>query len=402
MPKLSPKIESKNLSSAAQQAHEAGSAKIAYGRISAYTIPTDKPESDGTAEWDSTTIVIVELTAGGFSGLGYSYANLAAAQIAEELIRKCVLGRDAFDIPSLHSAMDRQVRNWGRPGLVASAISAVDTCLWDLKARLLQQPLISLLGKVRNEIQAYGSGGFTSYSEKELIKQLTDWADEGLSCVKMKIGTHADKDVPRVAAVQKALKGNAQLYVDANGAYDRQQALHKSEQFGDLGVTWFEEPVTSDDRVGLHHMVQRAPAVMKIAAGEYNYTLDDARLLIEAEAVTVLQTDVTRCGGITNFLKIGYLAEICHLPYSAHTAPSIHATLCCAIPAAMNVEYFYDHVRIEQMIFDGAIKAKNGMLRPDASRYGLGLELKRSDAEKFQASSAVVGRDGHQSSFKPN
>lgn len=369
----------------------AAGSKITAGRVSAYTIPTDKqPETDGTAEWNSTTIVIVELTSQDVTGLGYSYANEAAAKVAEELIRKAILGNDAFDIQALHSSMDRKVRNWGRPGLVASAISAVDTCLWDVKARLLRLPLLGLLGKVRDEIQAYGSGGFTSYTEKELINQLTGWAEEGLSCVKMKIGTHPEKDVPRVKAVQKALDGKAQLYVDANGAYDRQQALHKAQQFGDLGVTWFEEPVTSDDRIGLHFMVERAPAVMKIAAGEYNYTLDDARLLIEAQAVDVLQSDVTRCGGVTNFIKIGHLCDIAHYPYSAHTAPSIHATLCCALSPAMNVEYFYDHVRIEHMIFDGAITAKKGMLAPNLSEHGFGLTLKGSDAEKYKVSSTEI------------
>jgi L-alanine-DL-glutamate epimerase-like enolase superfamily enzyme len=366
--------------------------QIKSGQISALNIPTDQPESDGTAQWDSTTVVIVELTAAGATGLGYSYANVAAARVAQELIEKQILGKDAFDIPSMHSAMDRQVRNWGRPGLVSSAIAAVDNCLWDLKGRLLNQPLVKLLGQVREEIQGYGSGGFTSYSEKELVRQLTGWASDGFQCVKMKIGRHPDQDVERVTAVQKALKGRAQLYVDANGAYDRQQALHKSRQFGDLGVTWFEEPVTSDDRVGLRLMVDRAPAVMKIAAGEYIYVLDDARLMIEAQAVDVLQTDVTRCGGVSNFLKIGAICETYHFPYSAHTAPSMHATLCCSVLPAMNLEYFHDHARIENRIFDGAIQPVNGNLKPDLSRPGFGLDLKRPDAEKFQIFSAQTAQ----------
>jgi L-alanine-DL-glutamate epimerase-like enolase superfamily enzyme len=291
-------------------ASERSGAKVASGRISAYTIPTEEPESDGTATWDSTTVVIIELTADGVTGLGYSYANAAAALVAEQLVERDVLNHDPFDIPALHSAMDRRVRNWGRPGMVASAISAIDTCLWDLKARLLEEPLLSLLGKVRDEVHAYGSGGFTSYTERELVDQLAGWSDEGFRCVKMKIGTHPEEDVPRVASVQKTLNGKAELYVDANGAYDRRHALEKSDQFSDLGVTWFEEPVASDDRASLHFLVERAPAVMKIAAGEYNYTLDDARLLIEAQAVDVLQADVTRCGGISNFIKIGDLCEI--------------------------------------------------------------------------------------------
>ncbi|MFZ0591838.1 MAG: enolase C-terminal domain-like protein [Bryobacteraceae bacterium] len=363
---------------------------IASARISAVRIPTDQPESDGTAAWDSTTVVLIELTAAGVTGLGFSYTNESAANLSYQLIQKAIIGRDPFDIPSLHSALDREVRNWGRPGLVSTAISAIDICLWDLKARLLERPLLSLLGRSRSEIPAYGSGGFTSYTEKQLVDQLTGWAANGLRAVKMKIGRDPDRDLERVSAVQKALKGRAQLYVDANGAYTRKQALDKATKFGTLAVTWFEEPVTSDDRAGLHMLVEHAPSVMNIAAGEYCYVLDDARLLIEAQAVDVLQADVTRCGGITNFLKIGHLCEACHVPLSAHTSPSIHATLCCTLTSATNVEYFHDHARIEEMLFDGALRPVNGNLRPDPSRPGLGLDLKRPDAEKFQIFSARV------------
>jgi L-alanine-DL-glutamate epimerase-like enolase superfamily enzyme len=123
---------------------------------------------------------------------------------------------------------------------------------------------------------------------------------------------------------------------------------------------------------------------MNIAAGEYCYVLEDARLLIDAHAVDVLQADATRCGGITNFLKIGYLCEAYHLPLSAHTAPSLHATLCCALTSAINVEYFYDHARIEQMIFAGAVHPSRGNLTPNSTQPGLGLEFKRADVAKFQ------------------
>lgn len=368
----------------------ASKAEIASGVISAFQIATDQPEQDGTADWDSTFVVLVELSAAGVTGLGFSYASAAAAHVAKDLVEKVVLHQDAFDIPSIHSKMDRLSRNWGRPGLVSSAISAVDICLWDLKARLLDQPLIQILGRMREDVPAYGSGGFTSYSEKQLLDQLTGWASEGLRFVKMKIGRDPVGDIERVAAVQHALDGRAELYVDANGAYTRKQALYLSNRFGDLGVTWFEEPVTSDDRIGLHLLVEHAPPVMNIAAGEYCYVLDDARLLIEAQAVDVLQADVTRCGGVTNFLKIADVCEMYHLPLSAHTSPSVHATLCCALAPAMNVEYFHDHSRIERMIFDGAIQPINGNLKPDSSRPGLGLDLKRADAQPYQVFKAEV------------
>jgi L-alanine-DL-glutamate epimerase-like enolase superfamily enzyme len=365
-------------------------AAISSAKVTALTIPTEQPESDGTAEWDSTTVVIVEVSGGGASGLGYSYCNKAAAQISEELLKKEVIGKNAFDIEAIHAALDRQVRNWGRPGLVSNAISAIDTALWDLKARILGQPLALLLGRQRNETTAYGSGGFTSYSEKQLVNQLSGWASDGFEHVKMKIGRHPDRDVQRVTAVQKALRGKAELFVDANGAYRRKQALEKSRIFGDLGVRWFEEPVTSDDRIGLRMLVKHAPPIMRIAAGEYTYVLDDARLLLEAHAVDVLQADVTRCGGVTNFLKIGQACEIYHFPYSAHTCPSVHASICCSLAAAINIEYFYDHARIEHMIFEGAITPKAGKLAPDLSQPGLGLELKRQDAQKFEVFSTSL------------
>ena len=359
-------------------------APVQSATISAYTIPTETPEADGTADWDSTTVVVVELSAGNATGLGFAYANEAASSVSRQLVEKLILGRDAFGIPALHHAMDRLSRNWGRPGLVSSGIAAVDIALWDLKARLLGQPLVTILGQVRNDIPAYGSGGFTSYTEKQLLDQLTGWAAEGFRAVKMKIGRDAASDVQRVTAVHRALDGKADIYVDANGAYTRKEALRCSQRFNDLGVTWFEEPVSSDDRKGLRLILKNAPPQIRIAAGEYIYVLDDARLLVEAQAVDVLQVDVTRCGGITNFLKVSDLAEICHLPLSAHTSPSIHATLCCSSLPSINVEYFYDHQRIEAMLFDGAVRPVKGVLKPDCSRPGLGLELKRSDAKKFQ------------------
>ncbi|MBV9269392.1 MAG: mandelate racemase [Acidobacteriaceae bacterium] len=359
--------------------------KISSARISVFRIPTDQPEeSDGTAVWDSTTVLLVELTAEDTTGLGCSYTSEGAAYAAKEFAEKDIKGKNPFNIPSLHTALGIRARNMGKPGAVATAISAIDIALWDLKARLLKLPLLDLLGRSRDWIPAYGSGGFTSYSEKQLINQLAGWASDGIRQVKMKIGRNPNDDVSRAAAVVKALNGRAELFVDANGAYSRKQALLKAEQFGDLGVTWFEEPVTMNDRIGLHLMVERAPAIMNIAAGEYCYVLDDVKDLIDSEAIDVLQADVTRCGGISNFIKISGVCEMYHYPLSAHTSPTVHATLCCFATAAINVEYFHDHVRIEHMIFDGAITARDGMLQPDTTRPGLGLELKRADADKFK------------------
>jgi L-alanine-DL-glutamate epimerase-like enolase superfamily enzyme len=361
------------------------SVPIARVDIETYTIPTDAPESDGTFEWRDTTIVVVHALAGGVRGLGYSYAAPAAATLAASTLSGVVAGRNALDVENTWVAMRHAVRNVGAAGIASSAISAIDVALWDVKARLLGVSLISLLGAARDGIALYGSGGFTSYSLEQLTRQLAGWTSAGLRAVKMKIGRDAAADVERVRAARQAIGPRPALFVDANGAYRRKQALAQAERFADLNVTWFEEPVSSDDLAGLRLIRDRAPAGIEIAAGEYGYDIQYFRRLAGAGAVDVLQADATRCGGVTGFLRAAGVADAFGLPLSAHTAPAIHAPLCCAASRAANLEYFHDHVRIEHLLFDGVLEPIDGELRPDRSRPGLGLELKRADAQRYAA-----------------
>jgi L-alanine-DL-glutamate epimerase-like enolase superfamily enzyme len=352
--------------------------------VSVYAIPTDAPEADGTLRWDRTTLVVVETAAGNRRGLGYTYADTATARLIADLLADVVVGRDAFAVPAAWAAMVRAIRNLGRPGIASMAIAAVDAALWDLKARLLELPLVTLLGAARAEVPVYGSGGFTSYPVARLQSQLAGWAAAGIARVKMKIGACPADDLGRVRAARDAIGIGVELFVDANGAYDRKQALAFADAFADLGVSWFEEPVSSDDLDGLRLMRDRAPAGMEIAAGEYGYDLFTFRRMLDAGAVDVLQADASRCAGITEFLRVGALCEARSLPLSAHTAPSLHLHPCCAVGPVRHLEYFHDHVRIEQLLFDGALIPVDGALRPDPSRPGLGLDLKRQDAEQWR------------------
>jgi len=351
-------------------------------QVGAYRIPTEAPESDGTIEWDSTTVVVVEALAGEERGLGYAYADASAAHLIEGTLAGVVEGRDAMAVPAAWLAMVRAVRNIGRPGIASSAIAAVDVALWDLKARLLGVSLAALLGQVHDGVPLYGSGGFTSYGIERLQRQLADWTLAGIPRVKMKVGREPDRDPARVAAARAAIGPDAELFVDANGAYERKQALALAESFADEHVTWFEEPVSSDDLAGLRLLRDRAPAGMAIAAGEYGYALEYFRRMLEAGAVDVLQADATRCGGITELLRVGALCAAHEVPLSAHTAPSIHAHACCAIAELAHVEYFHDHVRIESALFDGVLAPTGGRLIPDLARPGLGLELRRPDVDR--------------------
>jgi L-alanine-DL-glutamate epimerase-like enolase superfamily enzyme len=339
--------------------------------VAAYTIPTATPESDGTFEWTSTTLVAVHVAAGGKRGFGYSYADVATAAFIRAHFVELIVGRDAMAIDSAWAAMIRAVRNLGRRGVAAMAISAVDAALWDLKCKLLGVPLVTLLGQVRDAAPVYMSGGFTSYSVAELQEQLAGWPR-----AKMKVGRDARADRERVRAVREAI-GDAELFVDANGAYSRKLALAQGRFFAEQNVAWFEEPVSSDDLDGLKFL--RDNLAMDIAAGEYGYELLYYENMINS--VDVIQADATRCLGITGFIKTSALCEARGTPLSAHCAPSLHAHAACALLPLRHVEYFFDHVRIESRYFDGFTEAVGGAMRPDLSRPGIGVELKAIDLE---------------------
>jgi L-alanine-DL-glutamate epimerase-like enolase superfamily enzyme len=353
--------------------------------VSTFVVPTDGPESDGTLEWDKTTIVVVEAAANGFSGIGYTYADQATAHVVDDSLRHAVVGTDAMDVSAAWGAMVRQIRNLGRPGIASMAISAVDCALWDLKARCLGVPLAHLLGAVRRKVPLYASGGFTSYSVERLVRQLSGWAASGFSRVKMKVGRDPARDPERVSVARDAVGPDVELFVDANGAYDRKQALAMAEIFAADGVVWFEEPVSSDDLEGLRLLRGRAPAGMAIAAGEYGYDAFYFRRMLEAGAVDVLQADATRCGGITGLLKVDALCDAHGIGLSLHCAPQLHAHVACALDRLVHLEYFYDHQRIERMLFEGTLVPREGWLEPDGSAPGAGIALKRKDAARFAA-----------------
>jgi len=350
--------------------------------VEAYTIPTDAPEADGTYAWSSTTIVVVHACSGAACGLGYTYADAATATLIKTLLTPIVRGADALSPPGAWAAMVEGIRNLGRPGIASMAIAAVDTALWDLKARLLGLPLCRLLGMVRDRVPIYGSGGFTSYDDRRLAEQLHGWVERGIPRVKMKVGSDAARDPLRVRRARLAIGADAELYVDANGAYTVAQAQGLAVAFAEQGaVSWFEEPVTSDDLAGLRAVRERAPAGMRIAAGEYGYDLPYFERMLAGEAVDVQQADVTRCAGITELLRIDALCRAHARPLSLHCGPSVHAHVATALTQLVHLEYFHDHQRIERMLFDGVLEPRDGALWPDLTAPGAGLELRRSDAQ---------------------
>jgi L-alanine-DL-glutamate epimerase-like enolase superfamily enzyme len=353
--------------------------------VSAYEIPTDEPESDGTLEWDSTTIVVVEARAGDETGLGYTYAPAAAGRLVEEKLAPEAEGADALAPAAVWEKLARALRNAGLPGIGFCALAAVDTALWDLKARLLGLSLADVLPRVHDAVPLYGSGGFCSYSPERLREQLSGWVAEGIPRVKMKISRAPERDPDRLDTAREAIGEETELYVDSNGALAPKQALEWAHRLrGEWAVSWFEEPVSSADLEGLRLVREHGPGGLDIAAGEYAYVPADFRNLIGA--VDCLQADVTRCGGYTGLLGAARLGAAFGLDISGHCAPQLSAHGLCAVPNLRHLEYFHDHVRIESLLFEGVLEPARGVLRPDRSRPGHGLTLKRADAGPYSVS----------------
>lgn len=362
-------------------------ARIDSVEVSAYTVPTDAPEGDGTLTWDSTTMVLVTARSGDVEGIGWTYGPTACATMVRDKLAGLVTGRNAMDVGGSFTAMVKAVRNAGRPGVAGYAISAVDVALWDLKARLLHLPLHHLLGAVRTSVPVYGSGGFTTYNERQLRHQLGHWAlEQRIPRVKIKIGeswgTNPGRDLDRMRQARTVIGDDTELFVDANGGYTRKQAIRVMTAATDLGVRWFEEPVSSDDLDGLREVRDAVSA--DVTAGEYGYDLYYFRRMCAAGAVDCLQADVSRCGGVTEWMRVAAVAASFGLQVSGHCGPHLHAHVAAATPNLRHLEWFHDHVRIENMFFDGTLDPTGGAITPDPDAPGNGLTLKAADVESYR------------------
>ncbi len=354
--------------------------------VSTYRVPTVAPEADGTASWEATELLIVEPVAGGQRGLGWSYcAAPAGARVVTELLAPALDGHDVLDIPGLWQRMAHAVRNGGRPGLISMAMAAVDLALWDLKAKLLEVPLDRLLGRARDRVPVYGSGGFVTLDNEQLTAQLRHWTDGlGVTAVKIKVGERwgqaPGRDLARTRLARQVIGDSVELMVDANGGYRPGQARRLGHAYDDLGVSWFEEPVSSDNLVGLAQL--RRGLRCDVAAGEYCDSVGYAQAMCQASAVDCLQLDVTRCAGITEWLRAAAVADAHGLQISGHCAPALHTAPALSVANLRHVELFADHERLEPMLFDELPPVSDGHLTP-TQRPGSGMVL-TARAEQFR------------------
>lgn len=350
--------------------------------VTAYKFPTPEPEADGTLRWDATSAVVVQVRAGDVTGLGWTYSSPATAGIVSNHLVGAVVGSDADDVTACYEAMRRNCRNLGTKGLVMHAISAVDVALWDLKARLHSMSLPALLGSVRDGVPVYGSGGFTTMTDDQLGEQIAGWREIGCTAMKIKVGEswggNVARDLARVGQLREQSGEGVELMVDANGGYSRGQALRVGAALDELGVVWFEEPVSSDDLDGLG--VLRGALRCDVTAGEYAADVYEIEGL--CSVLDCIQLDATRCGGYTGFLRGAAIAAAHNLEVSAHCAPALHAPVTAATANLRHIEFFADHARLEPHLFDGVPVVSGGLIRANTAP-GHGLTLS-SDADRWK------------------
>ncbi len=314
----------------------------------------------------------------GVTGVAVGYAPPGGLQVVEQALAPALIGQDPTIVGELWAEMMWTVRDFGRGGVALQAVSAVDLALWDLNGRAEDRPLCDMLGRLRSDVVAYGSGGFTSFSEAGLVTELRGFLAEGFRAVKMKVGkgfgTFEDEDLARVGMVREAAGPDVEIYVDANGAYGVEQAIRMAGQFADLGVRLFEEPVPPQDVAALAAV--RAGSAIPIAAGEHEYETAGLRRMAEVGAVDVLQPDVLRIGGVSGWLQAASVAAEYDLPLMSHAAQLSSLQLGCATPGFAALEYLRIQEEMDRLWYKEIPRPQGGRLAPFDGRPGLGLDIR--------------------------
>ncbi len=354
--------------------------------------PEGRPIQDATihtplaTDGGRTALFVHVHTDEGIDGLGVGISSPSVRAVVEGSLQPILLGEDPFCIERLWERMFWRVRGYGRKGVAFCAISAVDIALWDLKARALGVPLYRLLGPYHERVPIYGSGGWTNLDEHELVAEQLDYVTRlGVRAVKMKVakdfGRAEREDIQRVAAVRKAIGHEIELLIDANNGYYAKQAIAMARRFEDYDVGWFEEPVLADDIEGLA-AVARSTSI-PVATGEHEYTKYGFKDLIARGGADIVQPDVGRVGGVTEWMKAAHLAHAFNLPVAPHAFQLVHLHLAMATPNLRIVEYLGTVEEGDRIWYTEFPQPQDGWWAPYPDRPGLGLELDPKAVEQY-------------------
>jgi D-arabinonate dehydratase len=328
---------------------------------------------------------------GFLTGLGVAYGSEMPIikTIVDLALKPTIVGEDPTNIERLWQKMYSQTTRFGRKGAAIRAISGIDIALWDMLGKVANLPVYKLLGGYSDKVKLYASGGFYSNNKNDLAslsKEMESYVAQGFTAVKMKVGKNPSKDIERVKVVRQTIGENIDLLVDANEAWDYNTALKFIRGIEKFNIYWIEEPVAPDDIEGYINLTAKSP--IPIAAGENEYTKYGFKDLINNKAVNVVQPDVTRVGGISEWLKVATYAKAYNMPCVTHAVQEIHLSLVAAVSNAPMMEYFtkdhYLQTFISELFIEPASLNKIDKGYVDAPKVpGLGLEIDYEVLEHF-------------------
>jgi L-rhamnonate dehydratase len=339
--------------------------------------------SDSTRKVETIGYVVVDVrTDSGLHGIGVTYHEVGGEAIAEFILKSIgqkIIGRSPLETEAIYDDIFAYMRGVGRRGLAFCALSALDIALWDIKGKMFGLPVYRLLGGNRTQIPCYASGGWTSYTKDQLVKEVLEMKAAGYKAVKIKIGVDGGKnpneDARRIKAVSEALGPDIGIMIDANNAFTSAVALRLAYQLRDCNITFFEEPVFADDIPGLARF--RAANILPCASGEHEYTRFGARELITNNCIDYLQSDITRCGGFTEGRKMVSFAQAYNISYAPHGFDFIHMHLLSAYSNGVFLESLFMFTELVEKTFADAPKPVNGMMNiPDKPGLGVTLNYK--------------------------
>lgn len=359
--------------------------KITKMEVHAYSKPYDVPISNGKYTYHNTEIIICLVhTDDGITGVGWTHGDEITYTAAKK-IEPYIVGEDPLNVERIWEKIYLP-KIFGRKGLATRAISAVDIALWDIRGKYANMPLYKMLGGFRNEVPVYVAGGYyeTGKSNAKLQEEMEANLAKGVKAIKMKIGRLSIKDdIKRIEDVQKSVGPDVEVLVDANNAYTRMDALKMGRALDDLGVYWFEEPISCDDFEGSAFLVDRLDT--PIAAGENEYTRFGFRDMIQAKSVNVINADAQILGGITEWKKVADLASAYNIPIAPHGDQEIHVHLVSSVANGLIVEYYDTNTNVlrDRMFTHKTTLNSNGTVSP-SELPGIGVELDLDAIKEFK------------------
>jgi L-alanine-DL-glutamate epimerase-like enolase superfamily enzyme len=310
--------------------------------------------------------------ADGVEGVGYSYTigtgGSSVMTLLDDHLAPLLIGREADEVERIWRDLFYRVHATTVGALTSIAIAAIDTALWDLRAKRAKLPLYKAAGGAKDRIKLYSTeGGWLQLDERELVEGALKAKEQGFGGAKVKVGRpHVAEDARRLRAVRKAVGDDFDVMTDANQGFLVDEAIRRARHYEEYDIAWFEEPIHADD-VSAHRRLCESTQV-PIAVGESMYSLSQFKDYMQNGACSIVQVDVGRIGGVTPWLKVAHMAEAFNIPVCPHFLMEIHVSLCCAVPNSRWLEF----IPQLDLVTESGMKMENGFGIP-SEEPGLGI-----------------------------